>query len=323
MPIRRRTALSTVAIALLPAAGFAQAQEWSPTRPVRIIVPIVGSTNDVLARLVAPKLQEAIGQPVVVENKPGAGGNIGAGFVALAPKDGHTLLVGPASTNAINPSLHKNLRFDPQRDFAPITNLATVMNVLVVGPQVPARSVKEFIAALESKNMTYASGGAGGSQHLSAELFKSMTRRDMLHIPYKGMNVALTDLLGGRVDAMFCNLPVCLSHIQSGKLVALAVTGARRSALLPEVPTMVEAGVPNYVVEGWFGLFAPAGVAPAVVARLNAEVVRILKDPATTATLRAQGAEPVADSPEAFGAFVARERERWAKVIRDANITLD
>jgi tripartite-type tricarboxylate transporter receptor subunit TctC len=326
--MKRITAWRGLAAALLPLALLAcsvsaQAEAW-PARPITMVVPFgAGSLTDTLARIVQPGLSKALGQPVVVDNKAGADGNIGAGFVAAAPKDGYILLVGPASTNAINPSLHKNLRFDPQRDFAPITNLASVMNVLVVGPQVQARSVKEFMAELATKKMTYASGGAGGSQHLSAELFKAMTQRDMLHVPYKGMNPALVDLLAGRVDAMFCNLPVCLTHIRSGKLAALAVTGATRSPLLPDVPTMAEAGLANYVVEGWFGLFAPAGVPPAVVTRLNAEVVRILKDPATTAALRAQGAEPGADSAEAFGAFVAKERVRWAKVIRDANITLE
>ncbi|RYY92428.1 MAG: tripartite tricarboxylate transporter substrate binding protein [Comamonadaceae bacterium] len=322
-PRRSWIAATLLALAALPAYAQAPADPW-PARPLTLVVPFgAGSLTDTLARIVQPGLSKALGQPVVVDNKAGADGNIGAGFVASAPKDGYTLLVGPASTNAINPSLHKNLKFDPQRDFAPITNLASVMNVLVVGPQVPARTVKEFVALLHKQKLTYASGGAGGSQHLSAELFKSMTQTDMLHIPYKGMNPALLDVLGGRVDALFCNLPVCLSHIREGKLVALAVTGAARSAQLPEVPTMAEAGIPGYVVDGWFGLFAPAGVPPAVVRRLNTEVVRILKDPATATALRAQGAEPMPDTPEAFGAFVARERERWAKVIRDARITVD
>jgi tripartite-type tricarboxylate transporter receptor subunit TctC len=320
-----RRILVAAAVAGLFASGAvrAQANLW-PSKPVTLVVPFApGSVTDLLARIVAPRLSEALGQPVLVDNKAGADGNIGAGFVAAAPKDGYTLLVGPASTNAINPSLHKNLKFDPQRDFAPITDLATVTNVLVVGPQVPARSVKEFVRVLDTKPASYASGGAGGSQHLSAELFKSITKKDMLHVPYKGGGAALTDLLAGRVDAMFCNLPVCLPHIRSGKLVALAVTAGRRSPLLPDVPTMVEAGIPNYVVDGWFGLFAPAGVPPQVVTRLNTEVVRILKDPATAKALLAQGAEPDPGTPQEFATFVARERERWAKVIHDARITLD
>lgn len=324
--ISRRILLAmATAIAGLFACGVVNAQtdHW-PSKPVTMVVPFgPGSVTDLLARIVAQRLSEALGQSVIVDNKAGADGNIGAAFVAAAPKDGYTLLVGPASTNAINPSLHKNLKFDPQRDFAAITDLATVTNVLVVGPQVPARSVKEFVRALDGKEMSYASGGAGGSQHLSAELFKSITGKQMLHVPYKGGGAALSDLLAGRVDAMFCNLPVCLPHIRSGKLVALAVTGARRSPLLPEVPTMVEAGIPNYVVDGWFGLFAPAGVPPQILARLNTEVVRILRDPVTAKALLAQGAEPDPGSAQDFTAFVARERERWAKVIQQAHITLE
>lgn len=327
MDRNRRTAWRAFALAalvsLMAAPDGTLAQDW-PARPITMVVPFgAGSLTDTLARVVQTQLSKSLGQPVVVENKAGAGGNIGAAFVAAAPKDGYTLLVGPASTNAINPSLYQNLSFDPQRDFAAITNLASVTNVLVVPPSVPARSVKELVALMDKKQMTYASGGAGGSQHLSAELFKSVTGKDMLHVPYKGMSPAVIDLLTGRVDAMFCNLPVCLPHIRDGKLVALAVTAADRSPLLPGVPTMMQAGIANYAVDGWFGLFAPAGVPPAVIKRLYTEVVSILKDPATTAALRAKGAEPGADSPEAFDAFVAGERKRWAKVIRDANIKLD
>jgi tripartite-type tricarboxylate transporter receptor subunit TctC len=315
----RRACLGALAAATLPV----HAQAW-PAKPVRMIVPYPpGGVSDVVARALAEQLTSAIGQPVIVENKPGADGNIGAGFVAASPKDGYTLLVGPASTNAINPSLHKNLRFDPQRDFAPITELASVANVLVVGPQVRARSVDELVHLLARNKLSYASGGAGGSQHLSAELFKTMTRRDMLHVPYKGAGPALQDLLGGLVDVMFCNLPVCLPHIRSGKLIPLAVTSARRSSLLPEVPTMQEAGVPGYVVDGWFGLFAPTGTPPTVVSRLNTEVVKILKDPVTVSALNAQGAEPRPTTPQELGAFAARERERWARVIEQARITLD
>jgi tripartite-type tricarboxylate transporter receptor subunit TctC len=308
---------------MLPAAGWSQAAGY-PARPVTMVVPFgPGSLTDTLARVVGQRLSPVMGQPVVVENKPGAGGNIGAGQVAAAAKDGYTLLVGPASTNAINPSLYNNLRFDPQRDFTGITNLASVANVLVVHPSVPARSVKELVALLDKKKLNYGSGGAGGSQHLSAELFKSITGKDMVHVAYKGMNAALQDLLAGRVEVMFCNLPVCLPHIRSGKLVPLAVTSASRSALLPEVPTMQEAGIANYVVEGWFGLFAPTGTPPAIVERLNREVVRILDDPAVAAQLRGLGAEPDPQAPQAFTQFVAGERERWAKVIRDAHITLE
>lgn len=310
---------------LFAAAAQLQAQTASyPSKPVQVVVPFAaGSVTDLLARIVAQRLGDALGQPFVVDNKAGADGNIGAAYAAAAAPDGYTLLMGAASTNAINPSLHKNLKFNPLRDFAPITNVAAVPNVLVVGPQVPARTVKEFIQAAAKEKYSFASSGAGGSMHLSGELFKVMTNTDLLHIPYKGGSAPVTDVMGGRVSAMFCNLPLCLPHIRSGKLTALAVTSPRRSPLLPAVPTMAEAGVTGYDVVGWFALFAPAAVPKPIIAKINAEVVRILKDPQVREQLLAQGAEPVGDSPEAFAAFVQKEHDRWAKVIRETGITLE
>ncbi|MCJ0765615.1 tripartite tricarboxylate transporter substrate binding protein [Variovorax terrae] len=321
-----RRLLLGAALAGLATASAAQAPAAPayPTKPVLIVVPFAaGSVTDLLARIVAQRLGDALGQPVVVDNKAGADGNIGAAFVAAAAPDGYTLLMGAASTNAINPSLHKNLRFNALRDFAPITNVAAVPNVLVVGPSVPARTVKEFIQAASTEKYSYASSGAGGSMHLSGELFKSMTQTpDLLHIPYKGGSAPVTDVMGGRVSAMFCNLPLCLPHIRAGKLTALGVTSPRRSPLLPEVPTIAQAGVPGYDVEGWFGLFAPAAVPRPIVLRLNEEVVRILKDPKVKEQLLAQGAEPIGDTPDAFAAFVKKEHDRWARIIRDTGITL-
>jgi tripartite-type tricarboxylate transporter receptor subunit TctC len=309
--------------AAAPSSVLAQSANY-PTKSITMVVPFgPGSVTDLLARTVAAKLTDVLGQTVIVENKPGADGNIGAAYAALAPADGYTLLVGPASTNAINPSLHKNLRFDPQRDFVAITNLATVTNVLVVGPQVPARSLKELIQALGKHQYSYASSGAGGSMHLSGELFKRMSRTDILHVPYKSGPAAVNDVLGGRVEMMFCNLPVCLPHIRSGKLTAIAVTSPQRSVLLPNVPTIAEAGIPGYSVEGWFGLFAPTSVPKEIVTKLNTAVVRILKDPKVKELLLTQGAEPAPSSPEEFAAFVRKERERWARVIRESNITLE
>ena len=322
----RRRCLLAAAMLCLASGGSALAQATAPypTKPIQLVVPFAaGSVTDLLARIVAQRLGEALGQSVVVENKPGADGNIGAGYVAAAPADGYTLLMGAASTNAINPSLHKNLRFNALRDFAPITNVAAVPNVLVVGPQVNAKTVKEFIAAARKDKLSFASSGAGGSMHLSGELFKASTQTpDLLHIAYKGGSAPVTDVMGGRVSAMFCNLPLCLQHIRAGKLTALGVTSPKRSPLLPDVPTIAEAGVPGYAVEGWFGLFAPAAVPKAIIQRLNTEVVKILKDPKVKEQLLAQGAEPVADSPEEFAAFVKREHDRWAKIIQEANITL-
>jgi tripartite-type tricarboxylate transporter receptor subunit TctC len=316
-------ALVATAMAALSLAATAQSADY-PNRPVHIVVPFgPGSVTDILARILARGLAPALGQAIVVDNKPGAGGNIGAAEVAAAPPDGYTLLMGPVSTNAINPSLYKNLRFDPARDFAAITNVATVTNVLVVHPSVPVHTVSELAAYMKTHNVAYASGGAGGAQHLSAELFKQMTGTAAVHVPYKGGEAAMTDLLSGRVQFMFCNLPVCLSHIRAGRLVPLGVTSEKRSALLPQVPTMTEAGLPGCGVDGWFGLFAPQAVPAAIQARLHDEVVRILNDEAVRTLLLAQGAEPVGNSQQAFAAFVRGEQEKWSRVVKSLGIQLD
>ena len=322
----RRMSILAIAVAGIAAGSFSSAAGAAdyPDKPLRLIVPFgPGSVTDILARIVGSKLSVALGQSVVVENKAGAGGNIGAAQVAAAPADGYTLLLGPASTNAINPSLYKNLPFDPLRDFAPITNVASVANVLVVHPDVPARSVGELIDLLKKNDYSYASGGAGGSQHLSAELFKAMSATKAEHIAYKGGAAALTDLLSGRVQLMFCNLPVCLPHIQSGKLRALGVTSATRSRLQPDVPTIAESGLKGYVVDGWFGLFVPAAVPGEIKDRLNREVVKILSTDEVRKLLLAQGAEPVANSRQEFGAFVAAEHAKWGKLIREAGIAVE
>jgi tripartite-type tricarboxylate transporter receptor subunit TctC len=271
----RRALVASAALALAAVAGAQPPATASyPAKPVTMVVPFAaGSVTDLLARIVAQRLGDVLGQPVVVENKAGADGNIGAAYAAAAAPDGYTLMMGAASTNAINPSLHKNLKFNALKD-------------------------------------------------LSGELFKTMAQvPDFLHIPYKGGSAPVTDVMGGRVSAMFCNLPLCLPHIRAGKLQALAVTSARRTPLLPEVPTIAESGVPGYEVEGWFGLFAPAGVPQPIIQRLNHEVVRILQDPKVKESLLAQGAEPIGNSPEAFATFVHKEHDRWAKTIRDAGIT--
>ena len=313
-----------IAASLLPVSVGAQTQAAYPTKPIRLVVPFgAGSVTDTLARIVGNKLGEAWSQPVIVDNRAGADGNIGTGYVASAERDGYTLLFGAASTNAVNPSLHRNLKFDAMRDFVPVINVASVPNVLVVHPSVPATSVKSLIDALHKQRYAFASGGAGGSQHLSAELFMSMTKTEMLHVPYKGGSPALTDLLAGRVQMMFCNLPLCLPHIRAAKLVPLGVTSAQRTPLLPDVPTIAEAGVPGYVVDGWFGLFAPTGTPDAIVRKLNTEVARILQEPEVRKQLLDQGAVPGAGSPDAFAKFVRTEHDRWAEVIRRANITVN
>jgi tripartite-type tricarboxylate transporter receptor subunit TctC len=319
-----RRALIAGCIGGLAASAAAQtAAPDYPAHPITMIVPFSpGGVADILGRVVANGLKDAIGQPGVVENKAGADGNIGAGYVAAAKPDGYTLLVGPVSTNAINPSLHKGLKFDARKDFVAIANLATVPNVLVVNPRIPAHTVSELIALLKKGDYSFASGGTGGSQHLSGEMFKALTHTRMLHIPYKGGNAQMADLLAGRVDLMFCNLPVCLPFIKSGELTALGVTTKARSALLPEVPTIAEAGVPGYAVEGWFGLFAPTGTPPGIVARLNAAVVHIMNDASTKTLLQGQGAAPGRENAEQFGAYVHGEQERWGKIIREQGISV-
>jgi len=295
-----------------------------PAKPIRLIVPFgAGSVTDQLARTVASGLSDALHQSVVVENKAGAGGNIGAGYVATSAPDGYTLLMGAASTNAINPSLYKNLKFDPMKDLVPVANVASVTNVLVVNPEVKARSVAQLIEALKTGSYSYASGGAGGSQHLSAELFKSMSSTDMMHVPYKGGSEPIPDLISNRVQIMFCNLPVCLPHIQSGKLTALGVTSNKRSPLLPDVPTIAESGLPGYSVDGWFALFAPANVSPEIVARLHDETTKLLGKPDVQALIRRQGAEPNQSTQQEFARFVQAEHDKWAKVIEDSNIRME
>lgn len=311
----------TGAVMGLPAA---QAQSSWPDKPIRLVVPFgPGSVTDQLARTIATGLSPMLGQTVVVENKAGAGGNIGAGLVAHSAPDGYTLLMGAASTNAVNPSLYKTLNFDPMADLAPVANVAAVTNVLVVNPEVPARSVTELIALLKRKDYTYASGGAGGSQHLAAELFKSMSGTDMLHVPYKGGSEPLPDLMSNRVQVMFCNLPICLPHIQSGKLVALGVTSTQRAAQLPDVPTISESGLPGYEVDGWFGLFAPANVPQDIIRRLNEQVQDVLKNPETNASIQRLGAAPKLGSQESFAGFVRSEHDKWKKVIDDAGIRIE
>ena len=324
---RRGLVAAGAALCGLPWAPFpvlAQAPAAFPVRPVRLIVPFgAGSTTDLLGRATAQKLSEELGQPVVVENRPGAGGNIGTEVAARAPADGHTLLMGAASTNAINPSLYRNLRLDPIREFAPVALVASVTNVLVVHPDLPAGTVVELIELARRRNLTFGSGGAGGTIHLSGELFKHMARVTMLHVPYAGSAAAMPDLLSGRVDLMFDALPTSLPHIRAGQLRALGVTAPRRSPLLPEVPTIAEAGLPGYEAEGWYGLFAPAATPEAVLDRLSREMRQILTDPSFAAQLLAQGAQPGDRVADQFRQFVLAERDKWAELIATASITLD
>jgi tripartite-type tricarboxylate transporter receptor subunit TctC len=328
MPSRRQ-----LAFALLAAPLAARAQAAWPSRAVRIVVPFAaGGTTDILARALAPELQRAFGQPVVVENKPGAGGNNGAADVAKAAPDGHTLLMGTVGTHAINPALYARMPYDHVKDFAPVTLVAGVPNVLVMNPvhaqQNGIDSVATLIAFARQRpgKLNMASSGNGTSIHLAGELFKSMTGTFMLHLPYGGSNPALIDLIAGNTDLMFDNLPSALPHIRSGRLKALAVTGSARSAALPELPTVEEAGGPalkGFEASSWFGLLAPAGTAADIVNRVQAETAKALGSPALKERLQSQGAVPSGMTSAEFVRHIAAETAKWAKVVKASGAKVD
>ncbi|HEY3076189.1 MAG TPA: tripartite tricarboxylate transporter substrate binding protein [Burkholderiales bacterium] len=285
-----------------------------------------GGPVDLSARVIAPKLQQALGQPVVVENKPGAGGNIGADFVAKSAPDGYTLVVGAIATHAINPALYAKLAYDPVRDFRHVALLVQVPNVLVVNNDVPARSVAELIRLAKAKpgSLDFASGSTGSTGHLAGELFKQLTGTYMVHIPYKGSAPAVADLLAGRVHLMFDNLASALPNIQAGKLRALAVTTVRRSSFLPELPTLDESGLKGFDMTTWWGLMAPAKTPQPVVDRLAAEAARALAAPDLAERWRAMGSEPPSvRTPGEFTAFVERERKLYAELVKRSGATAD
>jgi tripartite-type tricarboxylate transporter receptor subunit TctC len=304
-------------LTLMWGALAANAQSF-PSKPIKMVVPFpAGGTVDFFARVVSTKLSESLGQPVLVENRAGAGGNIAVEAVAKSAPDGYTLLMG-SEIVAINTSLYSRLSYDPLKDLAPITLVGTVPNILIVNPALPANSVKELIAlaAKSPGKISFASTGQGTSSHLSSELFKLMANVDITHIPYKGGPPAVADLIGGQVNMMFINMPTGIGHVKSGKARILAVSSLRRVSQLPEVPTVDQAGLKGYDTQAWSGLYAPAGTPPEVIAKLNAEVVKILKMPAVREQLAAQGAEPVGDSPEEFARFMRDEIAKWAKLIK-------
>src|SRR5437764_952865 len=278
----------------------AMAQTW-PVKPIKWVVPFAaGGTTDILARTVGDKLSVALGQPVVVDNRPGAGGAVGADYTAKSPPDGYTIMGGTISTHAINASLYKSLPYDPIKDFVPITMIVRLPNLLVVNPEIPAKNVGELIALLKANpgKYSFASSGNGTSQHLSGELFKTMAGIDMQHVPYKGSPPALQDVVGGQVSMTFDNITTAWPLAKAGKLRALAVTTATRSAVAPDVPTLAESGLPGFEIGSWQGVFAPAGVPPEIVKRLNTEIVKILNQPEVKEKLTAMGAEVVGDSSE-------------------------
>lgn len=312
-----------VAIALIFISINANAQNW-PSKPLRYIVPFPpGAFNDTLARIMSAELPKALGQPVLVENRPGGNTIIGTEAAVKSAPDGYTLF-GAALPFAVIQSLYKT-SFDVTKDFVPITLAGTTPNLLVANPNVPINTVKDLIAAAKAKpgGLNYASTGNGTSNHLSFELFKSMTQTQVTHIPYKGSAPAVTDLIAGQVQVMFDNTPNVLPHVKAGKLKAIAVSSKKRSALAPEVPTVDESGVPGYDVTVWFGILAPAGTPQEIVTRLNTEMVKIMRSPEVTDRFNKAGVDVVASSAEYFSDFLKSEVARWGKVVQDANIKAD
>ncbi len=330
MSLNRRALLALSSIACLP--GLSRAQSTWPSRPLRIVVPFPpAGTTDILARAMAPELQKALGQPVIVENKPGAGGNTGSADVAHST-DGHSLLMGTVGTHAINASLYPKMPFDPVKDFAPITLVAAVPNVLVMNPanaqKYGIQSVADLVRVAKAHpgRLNMCSSGNGTSIHLAGELFKSLTGTYMIHFPYRGSGPALLDLMGGNMDLMFDNLPSALPHIKSGKLKAIAVTSARRSEALPDLPTIAESGLPElrgFEASSWFGLLAPAAQPADQVARVQREAAKALATPTMRERLASQGAVPGGGTSAEFAALIASETAKWAKVVKVSGAKVD
>ena len=298
-----------------------------PAKPIRLVVPYPpGGPLDIMARAIGQKLTEAWGQAVVVDNRAGAGGNIGADLVAKSPADGYTLLMGAVATHAINPTLYAKIPYDPVKDFSPVALVAQVPNILVVTPSIAAKTVKELIDLARAKpgSLNFGSGSTGSTGHLAGELFNTMAGVKMVHIPYKGGAPAMADLLGGQVQLMFDNLANALPNVKAGKLRALAVTTLARSRAMPELPTIAESGLPGFDLTTWFGVMAPAGTAPEIVAKLNAEIVLALNAKDMHERLEKMGAEvPANNTPEHFAAFIRAEATKYAKVVKDSGARVD
>jgi len=320
-----RLACSLAAIAGLAAVPAAQAQGTNAGKPMHIVVTFTpGGAPDILARLIGDKLSVAWNQSVLIDNKPGAGGNTGADSVAKAAPDGLTIVVGTVGTHAINGALYAKMPYDMVKDFAPVTLLATTPNLLVINNDVPAKTLAEFIALGKREGkMSFASSGSGTSIHVSGELFKTMTGIDMTHIPYKGRATAIPDLLGGRVTMMFDNMPSSLPLVKEGKLRALGVTSLKRSPAAPEIPTIAEQGLPGFDAVSWFALFAPAGTPRAFIDRLQAEVKKILASPDVAVKLAEAGLDAVGSTPDELAAYQRAEIAKWAKVVKDSGAKVE
>ena len=313
-----------IAVFLFLFCSLAAAQADYPARPIRLIVTVPpGGAADFIARLVGGKLSESIGQPVLVENRGGAGGTIAADAVAKAAPDGYTVLQNSITTHGVGPHLYSKLPYDPVKDFTPVSGLALLPLIMAVNAELPVKSVAELVAHAKANNLNFASSGNGGAPHMAAELFKSVTGAPLTHVPYKGSGPAVADLVGGRVQIMFDAAPSLIAHIRSGRLRVLAAASAERNRLLPEVPTFGELGYPKVAVSLWYGLLAPAGTPKPVVEKLNREVAKALGSPDVREKLLAQGAEPMPGTPQAFASFMQDEMAKWAPVVKQAGVKLD
>lgn len=320
------TACMRVLLACGVALWSAAANAQYPARPIRLVVPFpAGGPTDIVGRTISQKLSEALGQTIIIDNRAGAGGVIGTEHVAKAPPDGYTLLVGTIGGLAVAMSLYPNRGYDTLRDFAPVTQAVTVTNILVVHPSLPVKSVRDLLALARAKpgTLNYASSGSGTVTHLAGELLKTLARVNIVHIPFKGGAPALTALMSGEVEMSFENSLIIVPHIKAGRARAIAVTGAQRSKLMPDLPTIAEGGLPGYNASGWYGFVAPAAVPKDIVARLAADIARVLRMPDVVERLSGQGAEPVGGTPEQFGAFIRTEIDKWTRLVKTANMKAD
>lgn len=322
----KKIATLTAILGCAVLASWAQAQEVYPSKMIKIIVPTAaGGASDITARLIAEKIEKSLGQPVIVEPRPGANGNLGAQLVLKQPADGYTLMMGHIGVMSINVHLYKNVSLDPQRDFDPVAMAVSYSNLLVVHPSVPATSVKELIAHAKANpgQLKYGSPGFGGSLHMGMEMFNLMAGVDLIHVPYRGAAPALADLMGGHIQVAFSDPLVTLSQVRAGAVRALAVSGGKRSQIAPDIPTVAESGLPGYDVQGWVGIVARAGTPKDRIAKLNEHINRAIESPELTKKFIEGGAEIRTGSPDDFRAFIRAENERWSEVVRKANLKVD
>lgn len=320
-----KTILKAIALLMLAGAGSALAQQY-PAKPIRMIIGFPpGGGTDIVGRIVGQRLSEVLGQQILPDNRGGASGQIAADLTAKAPPDGYTVMMAHIAAISILPSLYPKLPYDAERDFAPITLVAIGPNFLVVHPSVPVKSVKELVAFAKARpgQLHYASPGAGTVQHLAGELFKLQAKVDMLHVPYKGSGQSIVDLVAGHVHLNFDSVPPVLPHVRSGRLRALAVTSEKRFSILPDIPTVTEGGVPGFDMSTWWGLVAPSAVSKDIIARLQAETVKVLREPGVKEKIAFAGADTVGNTAEEFGAFIRSERAKYARIVKEANIKLD